>query len=99
MRQSRFTEAQIIGMLKEQEAGMPTAEVCRRHGLSSASFYKFEAKYGGMNVSDTHRLKSLEDKNAKLKRLVANTMLDNVVLKGLLEKPCRLRTQGDLNEH
>ncbi len=58
MRQSRFTEAQIIGMIKEQEAGMPTAEVCRRHGLSPASFYKFKAKYGGMNVSDTHRLKS-----------------------------------------
>ena len=69
MRQSRFTEAQIIGMIKEQEAGMPTAEVCRRHGLSPASFYKFKAKYGGMNVSDTHRLKSLEDENAKLKRL------------------------------
>ena len=69
MRQGRFTEAQIIGMIKEQEAGMPTAEVCRRHGLSPASFYKFKAKYGGMNVSDTHRLKSLEDENAKLKRL------------------------------
>ena len=86
MRQSRFTEAQIIGMIKEQEAGMPTAEVCRRHGLSPASFYKFKAKYGGMNVSDTHRLKSLEDENAKLKRLLADTMLDNVVLKDLLGK-------------
>jgi putative transposase len=69
-------------MIKEQEAGMPTAEVCRRHGLSPASFYKFKAKYGGMNVSDTHRLKSLEDENGKLKRLLADTMLDNVVLKG-----------------
>ena len=86
MRQSRFTEAQIIGMIKEQEAGMPTAEVCRRHGLSPASFYKFKAKYGGMNVSDTHRLRSLEDENAKLKRLLADTMLDNVVLKDLLGK-------------
>jgi len=86
MRQRRFTEAQIIGMIKEQEAGMPTAEVCRRHGLSPASFYKFKAKYGGMNVSDTHRLKSLEDENAKLKRLLADTMLDNVVLKDLLGK-------------
>jgi putative transposase len=85
MRQSRFTEAQIIGMIKEQEAGMPTAEVCRRHGLSPASFYKFKAKYG-INVSDTHRLKSLEDENAKLKRLLADTMLDNVVLKDLLGK-------------
>ncbi|MEZ7813106.1 MAG: IS3 family transposase [Paracoccaceae bacterium] len=83
MRQSRFTEAQIIGLIKEQEAGMPTAEVCRRHGLSPASFYKFKAKYGGMNVSDTHRLKSLEHENAQLKRLLADTMLDNVVLKDL----------------
>ena len=71
MRQSCFTEAQIIGMIKEQEAGMP----CRRHGLSPASFYKFKAKYGGMNISDTHRLKSLDDKNAKLKLLLADTML------------------------
>ena len=71
---------------QEQEAGMPTAEVCRRHGLSPASFYKFKAKYGGMNVSDTHRLKSLEDENGKLKRLLADTMLDNVVLKDLLGK-------------
>ena len=86
MRKSRFTEAQIIGMTKEQEAGMPTAEVCRRHGLSPASFYKFKSKYGGMNVSETHRLKSLEDENAKLKRLLADTMLDNAVLKDLLGK-------------
>jgi putative transposase len=63
-----------------------TTSVCRRHGLSPASFYKFKAKYGGMNVSDTHRLKSLEDENAKLKRLLADTMLDNVVLKDLLGK-------------
>ena len=76
MRKSRFTETQIIGMIKEQEAGMATAEVCRRHGLSPASFYKFKSKYGGMNVSDTHRLKSLEDENAKLKRLLADTMLE-----------------------
>ena len=71
MRQSRFTEAQIIGMIKEQEAGMPTADVCRRHGLSPASFYKFKAKYGGMNVSDAHRLKSLEDENAILNSFTA----------------------------
>ena len=86
MRQSRFHEGQIIGLIKEQEAGMPTAEVCRRHGLSPTSFYKFKAKYGGMNVSDTHRLNSLEDENLKLKRLLADTMLDNVVLKDFLEK-------------
>ncbi|MCJ7871472.1 IS3 family transposase [Phaeobacter sp. J2-8] len=83
MRKSRFTEAQIIGMIKEQEAGMPTAEVCRRHGLSTATFYKLKAKYGGMEVSEAARLKALEDENAKLKRLLADTMLDNVVLKDL----------------
>ncbi|WP_244270937.1 IS3 family transposase [Thioclava nitratireducens] len=83
MRKSRFTEAQIIGMIKEQEAGMPTADVCRRHGLSPATFYKFKAKYGGMELSEAARLKALEDENAKLKRLLADTMLDNVVLKDL----------------
>ena len=86
MRGSRFTEARIIGMIKGQGAGMPTAEVWRRHGLSPASFYNFKAKYGGMNVSDTHRLKTLEHENAQLKRLLAGTILDNVVLKYLLEK-------------
>ena len=87
MRKSRFTEAQIIGMIKEQEAGMATAEVCRKHGLSPTSFYKLKAKYGGMELSDAKRLKQLEDENAKLKRLLADTMLDNVVLKDLLGKP------------
>lgn len=87
MRKSRFTEAQIIGMIKEQEAGMATAKVCRKHGLSPASFYKLKAKYGGMELSDAKRLKQLEDENAKLKRLLADTMLDNVVLKDLLGKP------------
>jgi putative transposase len=87
MRNSRFTEAQIIGMLKEQEAGMATAEVCRRHGLSPATFYKLKARYGGMELSDAKRLKQLEDENAKLKRLLADAMLDNVVLKDLLGKP------------
>ena len=87
MRKSRFTEAQIIGMIKEQEAGLPTAELCRRHGLSPATFYKLKAKYGGMDLSDARRLKQLEEENAKLKRLVADVMLDNVVLKDLLGKP------------
>ena len=87
MRKSRFTEAQIIGMIKEQEAGMATAEVCRKHGLSPASFYKLKAKYGGMDLSDANRLKQLEAETAKLKRLVADVMLDNVVLKDLLGKP------------
>jgi putative transposase len=81
MRKSRFTEAQIIGMIKEQEAGLLTAELCRKHGLSPATFYKLKAKYGGMDLSDAKRLKQLEDENAKLKRLVADVMLDNVVLK------------------
>lgn len=86
MRKSRLTEAQIIEMIKEQEAGMATADVCRKHGLSPATFYKLKAKYGGMELSDARRLKALEDENAKLKRLLADTMLDNVVLKDLLGK-------------
>ena len=94
MRKSRFTEAQIIGMIKEQEAGMATAEVCRRHGLSPATFYKLKAKYGGMDVSDAQRLRALEDENGKLKRLLVGTMLDNVVLNDLLEKSRRHRTRG-----
>ena len=87
MRKSCFTEAQIIGMIKEQEAGLPTAELCRKHGLSPATFYKLKAKFGGMELSDANRLKQLEAENAKLKRLVADVMLDNVVLKDLLGKP------------
>ena len=86
MRKSRFNEAQIIGMIKEQEAQMPTAEVCRKHGLSQGRFYKYKSKYGGMEVSDVAKLRSLEDENAKLKRRLADTMLDNVVLKDLLGK-------------
>ncbi len=84
---SRFTEAQIIGMIKEQEAGLPTSELCRKHGLSPATFYKLKAKYGGMDLSDAKRLRQLEDENAKLKRLLADAILDNVVLKDLLGKP------------
>lgn len=86
MRKSRFTEAQIIGMIKEQEAGVPTAEVCRKHGLSQGRFYKYKSKYGGMEVSDVAKMRSLEDEKAKLKRLLADAMLDNMVLKGLLGK-------------
>ena len=81
MRQSRFSEEQIIGMIKEQESGMPTAEVCRKHGISTASFYKYKAKFGGMEVSDARKLKALEDENAKLKKLLAEQMLDNAILK------------------
>ena len=86
MKRSRFTEEQIIGILREQEAGVATAEVCRRHGVSSATFYKWKAKYGGMDVSEARRLKALEDENAKLKRMLADSMLDNVALKDLLGK-------------
>lgn len=86
MRASRFTEEQIIGMLKEQEAGMKTADVCRKHGISSATFYKFKAKYVGMDVSDARRLKALEEENARLKKLLAEQMLDNAILKDVSSK-------------
>ena len=86
MRSSRFSEEQIIGILKEHEAGMPTAEVCRRHGISGATFYKYKAKFGGLEVSEARRLRALEDENAKLKKLLAEAMLDNVVLKDLASK-------------
>ena len=86
MKQSRFSEEQIILILREQEAGLATKEVCRRHGVSEATFYKWKAKFGGMDVSDAKRLKALEEENAKLKRLLADAMLDNVALKDLLGK-------------
>ena len=86
MRRSRYSEEQIIGILREQEAGMATADLCRQHGVSSATFYKWKAKYGGLDVSDARRLKALEDENRKLKKLLAEAMLDTVGLKELLAK-------------
>mgnify|MGYP001304120244 CR=1 FL=1 len=73
-------------MLKEQEAGAKTADVCRKHGVSEATFYKWKAKYGGMDVSEARRLKTLEDENARLKKLLAEAMLDNAVLKEISSK-------------
>lgn len=86
MKRSRFTEEQIIAMLKEQEAGMPTADVCRKHGVSSATFYEYKAKYGGLEVSDARRLRTLEDENGKLKKLLAEAMLDTAILKDVAAK-------------
>jgi putative transposase len=86
MKRNRFSEEQIIGILKEHEAGVSVSELCRKHGVSDASIYKWKAKFGGMDVSEAKRLRSLENENAKLKRLLADAMLDNVALKDLLGK-------------
>ena len=92
MRKSRFSEAQIIGMIKEQKAGMPTAEVCRKHGLSQGTFYKFKSQYGGMEVSDAAKLRAVTDEKAKLKRLLADTMLRQLVTRRIVCKRCAHHT-------
>ena len=86
MKRKRFSEEAIIAILKEQEAGIPIADLCRKHGMSGASFYSWKSKYGGLEVSDAKKLKGLEAENARLKRLLADAMLDNVALKDLLGK-------------
>ena len=86
MKRSRFSDEQIIGILREHEAGAKAADLCRKHGLSEATLYNWKAKYGGMDVSEAKRLRALEEENAKLKKLLAETMLDNVALKELLTK-------------
>jgi putative transposase len=86
MKRSRFSDEQIIGILKEQEAGAATADVCRRHGISGATFYKCKAKFGGLEVTEAKRLRTLEEKNAKLKKLLAEAMLDIAVLKDISTK-------------
>ncbi len=86
MKQSRFSEEKIIGILREQEAGIAVKELCRKHGVSSPTFYKWKARFGGMDVSEARKLKALEEENGRLKRLLADAMLDNAALKDLLGK-------------
>lgn len=109
MKRKRHTEEQIIAILKEHEAGVKTADLCRKHGISEASFYNWKSKYGGLEVSEAKRLKGLESENAKLKKLLADAMLDNAALKDLLTKKmvtpaakreavAHLRTAFDMSE-
>jgi len=86
MKRNRFTEDQIVAILKENEAGISAADLCRKHGVSESGFYKWKAKYGGMEVSEAKKLRMLEDENARLKKLLADAMLDNAALRDVLGK-------------
>jgi len=86
MKKSRYTQEQIIAVLKQHQAGVPTAELCRKHGISDATFYNWRSRYGGMEVSEARRLKSLEEENRKLKKLLAEQMLDVATLREALGK-------------
>jgi len=107
MKKSRFSEEQIIAILREQEAGLKTADVCRKHGISLPTFYHWKSKFGGMDVSDAKRLRALEDENFKLKKLLAESMLDIAMLKDIASKngdarcqagSCRARCGGSWHE-
>ena len=86
MKKTRFTETQIVSILKQQEAGIPTREICRQHGISEATFYNWKSRYGGMEASDVKRLKDLEEENSRLKKMFADLSLDNQILKEIFAK-------------